>query len=95
MIMEEQTCAAGCQSYTGGEIKHTPGCPHYPGSLSEMNDKLREKLSKIQRYDVYSFSDRCGGHCLEIDPATEEEIKNGKCDGEWVKWDDINKLLNE
>jgi len=35
-------CEAGCRPFTGGEWRHTPGCKHYPDSLSYLLDKLED-----------------------------------------------------
>lgn len=32
-------CVAGCQHYTGEEIRHHKDCPHYPESLSQLFDQ--------------------------------------------------------
>ncbi|MAK86530.1 MAG: hypothetical protein CMK96_06230 [Pseudomonas sp.] len=31
----EGPCEAGCSHYHGGEVRHTPGCGHYPNSLTK------------------------------------------------------------
>ncbi|KQI67014.1 hypothetical protein AN189_17465 [Loktanella sp. 3ANDIMAR09] len=34
----EGPCEAGCQRFHGGETQHTPGCGHYPESLTKAYD---------------------------------------------------------
>ena len=37
-------CEAGCQHYHGGEVRHTPGCGHYPESLTKAFEDRIEAL---------------------------------------------------
>lgn len=56
----EGPCEAGCQHFHGGETKHTPGCGHYPESLTKAfedqikaltaeRDDLLDALMAIER----------------------------------------------
>ncbi|MEB3419946.1 hypothetical protein ACFSDD_11240 [Salipiger marinus] len=51
----EGPCEAGCSHYHGEEVRHTPGCGHYPNSLTKVfedqiaaleaeHDNLRDQL---------------------------------------------------
>lgn len=41
-------CETGCMNFTGGEKRHTPGCFHYPGSLSNLHDKREAEISRLK-----------------------------------------------
>ncbi len=73
------------QKYTNNEISSEQ-------ALRQVLD-LFDVINSLQRYDVYSTTDKCGDHCLYIDKATEEDINSGACDGQWVKWEDIANCL--
>ena len=45
--IEQPKCIAGCNNYTGGEIKHHADCPFYPESLSKMFDDTLNTLAKV------------------------------------------------
>lgn len=47
-------CIPLCQLFIGGEIKHHPGCPFYPESLSKMFDELRAQAGPFTRENVES-----------------------------------------
>ena len=40
-------CEAGCQNFSGGEIKHHSDCQYYKGSLSEGYDRCQLEKGKI------------------------------------------------
>lgn len=43
-------CEAGCQHYHGGEVCHTPGCGHYPESLTKaFEDRIAAQAAAIER----------------------------------------------
>lgn len=52
----EPCCPPGCSKYSGGETKHIKECPFYPGSFTEMYDKLavseaalREEVERLRQ----------------------------------------------
>ncbi|MAK86542.1 MAG: hypothetical protein CMK96_06290 [Pseudomonas sp.] len=46
----EGPCEAGCRYYHGGEVRHTPGCGHYPNSLTKVfEDQIAALEVEAQR----------------------------------------------
>jgi len=45
-VVEEHDCVAGCQRYTGGEVRHHKDCPHYANSFSQMYDHIYDNAYK-------------------------------------------------
>lgn len=43
--IKEKKCIVGCKHFTGESIKHHKNCPYYPGSVSEMYDDNKDKLT--------------------------------------------------
>lgn len=43
--MLKDGCEAGCNHFTGGEIKHHKDCQFYKDSLSEELDNLRQQIN--------------------------------------------------
>ncbi len=44
-----EKCAAGCQAYTGDEIRHHKDCIFYPESFSKRFDDLEKKHADLRR----------------------------------------------
>ncbi len=50
--MMKNECEAGCKIFTGGEIKHHPGCQYYAESMSKMYDDLHSEVEKLRLQNV-------------------------------------------
>ena len=46
----ETNCVAGCNHFSGGELKHHKDCPHYPDSMSERYDRQDGEISLLREY---------------------------------------------
>lgn len=53
--MEQLKCVTGCKRFIGGEIKHHKDCPHYPDSMSQMYDNLKNEV-KMFKLNVEQIS---------------------------------------
>ncbi len=57
--MEQLKCVTGCKRFTGGEIKHHKDCPHYPDSMSQMYDNLKNEVKMFKlNVDQISLLDK-------------------------------------
>lgn len=55
--MIQKDCGAGCQIFTGGEIKHHKGCPHYEQSFTQMYDNNLKELEAFRAKEQNSIEE--------------------------------------